>query len=213
MEIKTIIDDKEKFLFSNFLNSFDKTKFTFIDYKKIDNLNNEIFFIIFSNDVNIEHVNSIIKKFNKLKYEKLIFFLPTTLKNEIKENCFKPIFYPIDINSFKTKLNDYVDINQIAFENLSLNSKNILKDDKKKSSIYLTESECSILRLFFLKKIVSKNQIKTEVLKIKESVDSKSLETHLYRLRKKISSVCKDIEIIPLDKKNLQIKKINLTKG
>ena len=30
MEIKTIIDDKEKFLFSNFLNSFDTIKFTFI---------------------------------------------------------------------------------------------------------------------------------------------------------------------------------------
>tara|TARA_Y100000590_G_C15643780_1_gene986053 strand:+ start:715 stop:1356 length:642 start_codon:yes stop_codon:yes gene_type:complete len=213
MEIKTIIDDKEKFLFSNFLNSFDTIKFTFINYKKIDEINDEIFFIIFSNDTNVKYINSIKKKFSNTKYEKLIFFLPATLKNEIKKNHVKTIFYPININSFKKKLTDYIDLNQIVFENLNLNSKNILYNSKKNSSIYLTESECSILRLFFLKKIVSKNQIKTEVLKIKESVDSKSLETHLYRLRKKISSVCKNIEIIPLDKKSLQIKKINSTKG
>ena len=87
-----------------------------------------------------------------------------------------------------------------------LNNQNLLINTITNNKIYLTETEAATLRLFFTHKIISKNKIKIEVLNLKPTIDSKSLETHLYRLRKKIHTICSEVSIFSVDEKKLKIK-------
>ena len=60
-----------------------------------------------------------------------------------------------------------------------------------------------------MNKLVKKDQIKTEVLKLRTTVESKSLETHLYRLRKKLSTLSPNVSIRSDDKNNLVVVETN----
>ena len=96
----------------------------------------------------------------------------------------------------------------IKFGSYRLTNQNLLFENNNQH-IYLTEPEAHIIKLLFLNKLVEKNQIKTEVLKLNPAVESKSLETHLYRLRKKLSTLSPNISIRSDDKNNLVISETN----
>ena len=69
---------------------------------------------------------------------------------------------------------------------LDKNEKRLIKD---KNFILLTEKEIQLLELFLdNKKPISKNTILKEVWKYSTSADTHTVETHIYRLRKKIKS-------------------------
>ena len=57
---------------------------------------------------------------------------------------------------------------------------------------------------------VNKDQINRIVLGHKMKIDSKSLDTHLYRLRNKIIAISDDIRIEYDDKKNIKLTFTNL---
>ena len=69
---------------------------------------------------------------------------------------------------------------------LDKNEKKLIKDAKY---ILLTEKEIQLLELFLdNKKPISKNTILKEVWKYSTSADTHTVETHIYRLRKKVKS-------------------------
>ena len=75
------------------------------------------------------------------------------------------------------------------------------KNEKKltKSGIYiiLTEKEVQLLELFLNnKKPISKNNILTSVWNYSSDADTHTVETHIYRLRKKISEKFMDEKFI-----------------
>ena len=77
---------------------------------------------------------------------------------------------------------------------LDKNEKKLIKD---KNYILLTEKEIQLLELFLnSKKSVSKNKILKEVWKYSETADTHTVETHIYRLRKKIKSKFSDENFI-----------------
>ena len=79
-----------------------------------------------------------------------------------------------------------------------VNEKRLVKD---KNYISLTEKEIQLLELLLLnKKPISKNKILEEVWKYSTSADTHTVETHIYRLRKKIKSKFKDENFILNDK-------------
>ena len=68
---------------------------------------------------------------------------------------------------------------------LDKNEKKLIKDD---SFIILTEKEIQLLELFLeSKKPISKNKILSLVWNYSADADTHTVETHIYRLRKKIS--------------------------
>ena len=68
---------------------------------------------------------------------------------------------------------------------LDKNEKKLVKD---KNFIILTEKEIQLLELFLSqKKPVSKNKILSFVWNYSDSADTHTVETHIYRLRKKIN--------------------------
>jgi hypothetical protein len=69
---------------------------------------------------------------------------------------------------------------------LDKNEKKLIKDQ---NYILLTEKEVQLLELFLdNKKPISKNKILEEVWKYSTSADTHTVETHIYRLRKKVKS-------------------------
>ena len=69
---------------------------------------------------------------------------------------------------------------------LDKNEKKLTKDD---SYILLTEKEIQLLELFLVNsQPISKNKILEEVWKYASDADTHTVETHIYRLRKKIKS-------------------------
>ena len=111
-------------------------------------------------------------------------FLPTKFEeiNQIIENSV--VKKNFSKNS-SIKIKDYI---------LDKNEKKLLRDN---NYILLTEKEIQLLELFLsYNKPISKNKILDEVWKYSEDADTHTVETHIYRLRKKIKSKFLDEDFI-----------------
>ncbi len=77
---------------------------------------------------------------------------------------------------------------------LNKNEKKLLNKDKE---IILTEKEIQLLELFLInKKPISKNKILSSVWNYSSDADTHTVETHIYRLRKKINEKFSDENFI-----------------
>ena len=84
----------------------------------------------------------------------------------------------------------------IQIKKYSLN-KNEKKLSKSKSEIILTEKEIQLLELFLnSKKPISKDKILSSVWNYSSDADTHTVETHIYRLRKKINDKFSDENFI-----------------
>ena len=103
----------------------------------------------------------------------------------------------ININFLKKKYNQQSDIYLGPYK-LNLNSRKIFNEDK---FLNLTEREANIV--FFLKnskKPVKISKLQTEVWGHNSKLETHTVETHIYRLRKKILNVFKDNDFIKSSK-------------
>ena len=110
--------------------------------------------------------------------------------------------YPIDINKLteainikflKKKYNQQSDIDLGNYK-LNLNSRKIFNQEK---SLNLTERESNILIfLYNSKNPVKISKLQTEVWGHNSKLETHTVETHIYRLRKKISNVFDDNNFI-----------------
>ena len=83
------------------------------------------------------------------------------------------------------KIKDYI---------LDKNEKKLLRDN---NYVLLTEKEIQLLELLLsYNKPISKNKILDQVWKYSEDADTHTVETHIYRLRKKIKSKFLDEDFI-----------------
>ena len=151
-----------------------------------DNLKN----IITNVEINkiIFHESKKIKGFENI--EKLS--LPTSVDqinkiivNNIIKNKFR-------INS-ALRINDYV---------LNKNSRKLIKKD---ISMELTEKEIELIELLKSKSYTKKKEILTRIWQYSDQADTHTVETHIYRLRKKIKEKFNDETFIKSEKKGYTI--------
>ena len=137
-----------------------------------------------------------------LKDSKKIKILVSNTSGKKKDQFNEIISLPVKISD----LNQIVE-NAITKKNFIKNSsisikqykldKNEKKLTKDKNYILLTEKEIQLLELFLdNKKPINKNVILKEVWKYSTSADTHTVETHIYRLRKKIKSKFSDENFI-----------------
>jgi len=127
-------------------------------------------------------------------------------KNELKDNFDANLELPTTLKEINTIIE-----NTVAKKKFNKNSSIIIKDyllnknEKKlsKSSdfIILTEKEVQLLELFLnSKKPLSKDRILSLVWNYSSDADTHTVETHIYRLRKKITEKFMDQKFILNDK-------------
>ena len=127
-------------------------------------------------------------------------------KNNLKDNLDANLELPAALKEINTLIE-----NTIAKKKFNKNSSIIIKDyllnknEKKlsKSSdfIILTEKEVQLLELFLnSKKPISKDYILSSVWNYSSDADTHTVETHIYRLRKKIAEKFMDQKFILNDK-------------
>ena len=133
-----------------------------------------------------------------------------------KKNFFKNQIiiedYPINIQKFIEIINVQFLKNKFSQQNnlktgkyyINLNSRKMILEDK---SIKLTEKEMKIIN--FLNNIngpVSIDKLQSKVWGYKSKLETHTVETHVYRLRKKIEKKFKDISFIVSLKNGYKIK-------
>tara|TARA_Y100000590_G_scaffold339040_1_gene386438 strand:+ start:5641 stop:6288 length:648 start_codon:yes stop_codon:yes gene_type:complete len=141
--------------------------------------------------------------FKKTKVEsKNIFFL-SQKNNKIElNNNYNILKYPIDIYYLIEKINIQLIKHKYSFQSevklknysLDLNSRLISKDNK---TLRLTEKEMEIILFLNNSKTPQKiNSLQNEVWSYSSDLETHTVETHIYRLRKKISNSFKDNNFI-----------------
>tara|TARA_B100001248_G_scaffold143928_1_gene108081 strand:+ start:175 stop:729 length:555 start_codon:yes stop_codon:yes gene_type:complete len=103
----------------------------------------------------------------------------------------------ININFLKKKYNQQSEIDLGTYK-LNLNSRKIFNE---KNSLNLTEREANIIIfLYNSKKPVKISKLQTEVWGHNSKLETHTVETHIYRLRKKINNIFSDENFIKSSK-------------
>ena len=171
-------------------------KLILIDKLKEEELKDYDILILHQDCLKIETVKKILQESQQIKIL-------------VSNNTVKRKDYFNDVISLPLRLSELNSIveNLVAKKKFNKNSSILLKEYKlnknekrlvkDKNYISLTEKEIQLLELLLLnKKPISKNKILEEVWKYSTSADTHTVETHIYRLRKKIKSKFKDENFI-----------------
>ncbi len=95
---------------------------------------------------------------------------------------------PISINNIKNTIKKFVQNLKVQFHDIVIDNEKITNVNNN-SYCYLTKVEQEILSCLIKEKVTSKNFIKKNILNIKSNIETNSLESHLSRIRKKMSKV------------------------
>ena len=189
----------------NFNNSIKEIKenlehiLLFFDFNKPSELNfSSIDGVIIESRICINKANlDIVNKFNK-KPTLLIHELNTNDKISFDEK----ISLPISFFDLKKKIKNIIAISKFNLNSLIKIKDYILNKNEKKltklrNSIFITEKEVQLIELLFKEqKPLSKNFILKRIWNYSENADTHTVETHIYRLRKKINTKFNDNNFI-----------------
>tara|TARA_B100001057_G_scaffold500340_1_gene614833 strand:- start:1081 stop:1710 length:630 start_codon:yes stop_codon:yes gene_type:complete len=192
---KSIIELKDHFNFE--LETSDKNL-------NENNLDKYQGFIILEDRLSEAGIKKLIKN---QKISKIVLF---TSKNINSIDKIEKLRLPISIN----QINNIVS-NNLVKRKFQINSslkiqeyildKNTRKLSKLKKSLILTEKEIELIEILHLNDFTKKKEILSAIWKYSDDADTHTVETHIYRLRKKIKDSFNDDDFIKSEKRGYSI--------
>tara|TARA_B100000941_G_C28464964_1_gene533014 strand:+ start:549 stop:1169 length:621 start_codon:yes stop_codon:yes gene_type:complete len=185
----------------NFFSALNEIKshlnFNLFFYDKLSNLIPNNIQVMILHEVNVKDV----KNSTFLEKSKIVKILAT--KKMIKDDMFSAVIkLPASINELnnivETSLakRKFYDNSSIKIKEYLLN-KNERKLTKENFTLILTEKEIKLLELLLNERNpISKKKILSLVWEYSKDADTHTVETHIYRLRKKINEIFKDDKFI-----------------
>ena len=145
------------------------------------------------------------QKSNQIDFSKLKNYLVISDKTNNFKDC-KILTIPKKIDKILEQINIWFLSNKFSTQSnikignyfLNLNSRQITKDNNE---LNLTEKETELILYIMENKIVSLKDLQREVWNHASELETHTVETHIYRLRKKFFEKFKDDEFIKHDKK------------
>ena len=170
------------------------------DYQILFEILNEI-----KKYLNFEIIKSNKNEFNSIKFDQISNYLIISSKKQRNfDNCLviekvpikleKVIEY-ININFLKNKFSDQSDL-KIGKYKLDLNSRKIIFNN---ITLNLTERETNLIIFIYQKGNVSIKELQKKVWDYSNDLETHTVETHIYRLRKKIKDTFDDEKFILYD--------------
>ena len=151
------------------------------------------------------------KDFNRLKlYEYKNYLIISSKKHENLHSCLVLNNTPIKLSKFVEDINvsflknDFVNQSELIIGKykLDLNSRKIIFENK---TLSLTEREVDLIIFINSKKNVGIKELQTNVWRYSLGLETHTVETHIYRLRKKMSLTFGDEKFITHDKSGYSI--------
>ena len=143
--------------------------------------------VIFVN--NAQSINGVDLK--KLKGNFLIF---SNYKNKDKNTKHKFINTPTPINYIKNTIENFLENLKIKFHDIAIVNEK-LTNEKNNYFCYLTKLELEILSHLIIEKESTKKYIQEKILNIKSTIETNSLDSHLTRIRKKLTQINTSVKI------------------
>ena len=151
---------------------------------------------------NIDNISTNIIIINNNETEKLIylkklsenFLVVSSLKNINSLTNNQIIQTPISINNIKTTIKNFIENLKIKFHDIVIVNEK-LTNVKNQSFCYLTKLESEILSHIIIEKETTKKHIQENILNIKSTIQSNSLDSHLTRIRKKMNQINTSVKI------------------
>ena len=181
---------------SSFISTLDELK-PFLKFNSLsDNINDKHDIIIIHNEVLKDNTkNNFIEKSNAIK-------IYASKRKDVSNNYDAYLELPANLKELNAAVENIAARSKFT-KNSSIKIKNYLlnKNEKKlyklNESVTLTEKEIQLLELFLEKKeAISKENILSAVWNYSEDANTHTVETHIYRLRKKINDKFMDEEFI-----------------
>ena len=151
----------------------------------IENITPNIIIINKNEDKNIINFD-ILNNNYLLFYNSKIMNFPTKLENVLKT--------PLSIKNLRNVIENFVENLKIKFHDITIVNEK-LTNIKNNLHCYLTKAEAEILIYLIREKVVNKNHVKENILNIKTSLQTNSLESHLTRIRKKMNKIETSVKI------------------
>ena len=189
----------------NFCKQSKKFKFVFQNLSTIKSFHNQRTLIILKENFLINDFNKKFKKNISFFSKNICFFLSKKYnKKDLNINA-NVINFPIRFTDFEDLLQNVFKTKRKKFKNLELRNDSYLFNTDNNKITHLTEIESQIILILFKNKTVKKNSLNSTVLKQSPLINSKSLDSHLYRLRKKLTSIDHARQIILVKNQSLII--------
>ncbi len=125
----------------------------------------------------------------------VVFFLKQNIKEEKKYFNTKIFIGHTNINKFKDEVITFFVSNSFTFKDIKIKGEKLI-NLKSEKEVYLTSLEKNILILLFEKQKIEKKFFLENVLKLRKDIETKTIESHLTRIRKKLFTINSEIEII-----------------
>ena len=184
-KINIFSDNKIKFFLTDLFSDYELTFMNLNEIEmKINSTNANIIFI------NEEETSKLI---NIKKLSDNFLILSSSNNINLKTNN-KLIKTPTTINHIKSILENFLENLKIQFHDIIIFNEK-LTNLKNNSFCYLTKLESEILTHLIIEKESTKNHIKENILNIKSTIQTNSLDSHLTRIRKKMIQINTSVKI------------------
>ena len=184
-KINIFLDTKIKLFL---IDLFSDYELSFIDLNEIQNFyENTGTNIIFLND----------KESTKLIDFKILndnFLILSNLNIENLNISNQLIKIPKPINNIKTIIENFIENLKIKFHDITIVNEK-LTNINNNSFCYLTKLESEILTYLIIEKKSTKKHIQENILNIKSTIQTNSLDSHLTRIRKKMYKIKTSVKI------------------
>ena len=206
MEIYLFInDDSKNSIIIDFCLRSQKLNFKFHKLSNVKISSDKKKLIIFKEKTPTNFFKKFMKENNALLSKETVFFIPKNFNRKLINVGAKVIYYPTKFIDFEANVFNYFKRKKTIYENLVLRNDNALFNNITKKQSHLTEIESKIMTLLFQNEFVYKATLNKNVLNQSPLIESKSLDSHLYRLRKKLFTVDSTKKILLIENQGIKI--------
>ncbi len=198
----------------------EKVNFLIIDeLRSLKELKEDSFDLLLVNYLLISNNIDFIREFEKnVTSNIIIIFDNLKYRNENKNFIdYKFVVKPFTLKSLFSLISNFQTIGREEKNKVNLlehlvfsPNEKVIKNNITDKIIHLTEKETNLIQFLFKNKnqFVAKKDLLNNVWGINETINTHTLETHVYRLRKKIEKIEKNLHLIILKEKGGYILKL-----